>query len=81
MSLTKEQKLELKKLQKIFGKLEGIAAAEKLSVDEYMQRLSNNKEEAELFRKFLAGRTEERKNIFKEKTSDDPVNIPYSGSF
>ena len=81
MSLTKEQKLELKKLQKIFGKLEGIAAAEKLSVDEYMQRLSSNKEEAEAFRKFLAGRTETRKNIFKQKTTDEPVNLPYYGSF
>jgi hypothetical protein len=81
MSLTKEQKLELKKLQKLFAKLEGIAAAEKMSVDEYMAHLGDNKEEAEAFRKFLAGRTEERKKIFSEKTSDQPVNLPYFGSF
>jgi len=81
MSLTKEQKLELSKLQRLFGKLEGIAAAEKMSVDEYMNRLSDNKEEAEAFKKFLAGRAEERKNIFVEKSSDEPVNLPYFGSF
>lgn len=81
MSLTKEQKLELSKLQRIFGKLEGIAAAEKMSVDEYIAHLSDNKEEAEQFRKFIAGRAEERKNIFDEKTSDTPVNLPYFGSF
>ncbi|MBK5286404.1 MAG: hypothetical protein JJE25_13480 [Bacteroidia bacterium] len=81
MSLTKEQKLELKKLQKIFGKLEGIAAAEKMSVDEYMNYLSNNKEESEAFRKFLSGRTEDRRNIFTEKTTDEPVKLPFFGSF
>ena len=81
MSLTKEQKVELKKLQKLFGKLEGIAAAEKLSVDEYMQRLSNNKEEAEAFRKFLASHAQDRKNIFKQKTADQPINLPYFGAF
>jgi len=81
MSLTKEQKLELKRLQKIFGKLEGIAAAEKMSVDEYMNHLSNNKEEAEAFRKFLAGKTEDRKNIFTEKTTEEPVKLPFFGSF
>ena len=81
MSLTKEQKLELKKLQRIFGKLEGIAAAEKMSVDQYMNHLSDNKKEAEAFRKFLASRAEERKNIFVEKSKDTPVNLPYFGSF
>lgn len=81
MSLTKEQKLELKKLQRLFGKLEGMAAAEKMSVDEYMNHLSENKEEAEAFRKFLVCRAEQRKNIFVEKSSDTPVNIPYFGSF
>ena len=81
MSLTKEQKLELGKLQRLFGKLEGIAAAEKMSVDEYMNHLSDNKEEAEAFRKFLSGRAEERKNIFAAQSSDTPVNLPYFGSF
>ena len=81
MSLTKEQKLELKKLQRIFGKLEGISAAEKMSVDQYIDHLNENKEEAEAFRKFLAGRTETRKNIFQEKTTDEPINLPYFGSF
>ena len=81
MSLTREQKLELKKLQRLFGKLEGIAAAEKMSVDQYMNHLNNNKEEAEAFRKFLDGRAEERKNIFSKKSADQPVNLPYFGSF
>ncbi|HLG34490.1 MAG TPA: hypothetical protein VI757_06370 [Bacteroidia bacterium] len=81
MSLTREQKLELKKLQRLFGKLEGIAAAEKMSVDEYIAHLGDNKEEAEAFRKFLAGRVEERKNIFEEKSTETPVNLPYFGSF
>ena len=81
MSLTKEQKLELKKLQRIFGKLEGLSAAEKMSVDQYIDHLSENKEEAEAFRKFLAGRSEIRKNIFQEKTSDEPISLPYFGSF
>jgi hypothetical protein len=79
--LTREQKLELEKLQRIFGKLEGIAAAEKMSVDQYINHLSDNKEEAEAFRKFLAGRAEERKNVFSEKSADQPVNLPFFGSF
>ena len=81
MSLTREQKLELEKLQRVFGKLEGIAAAEKMSVDQYIAHLNDNKEEAEAFRKFLAGRAEERKNIFEEKPTETPVKLPYFGSF
>jgi hypothetical protein len=81
MSLTKEQKLELKKLQRLFGKLEGMAAAEKMTVDQYMAYLGENKEEAEAFRKFVAGKATERKNIFTETSPEQPVNVPYFGSF
>ena len=44
MSLTREQKLELEKLQRIFGKLEGIAAAEKMSVDQYINHQTDQYE-------------------------------------
>lgn len=81
MALTKEQKTELKKLQNIFAKLEGYAAAEKMSVDEYISHLNTNAEEAKAFRQFVAEKTKTRKNIFVQETSDDPVNIPYLGSF
>ncbi len=81
MDLTKEQKTELKKLQKLFAKLEGYAIAEKMSVDEYMSHLSSNEEEAKAFRQFVAEKTKTRKDIFVKETSDEPVNIPYFGSF
>lgn len=81
MSLTKEQKAELKKLQDTFAKLEGFAAAEKMSVDEYMSHLSTNEEEAKAFKQFVAEKTKTRKNIFVKETSDEPVNLPYPGSF
>lgn len=80
MALTKEQKTELKKLQDIFAKLEGHAAAEKMSVDEYMSHLSSHEEEAKAFRQFVAEKTKSRKSIFVKETSDEPV-IPYFGSF
>lgn len=81
MPLTKEQKTELKKLQKTFAKLEGYAAAEKMSVDEYMSHLGSHGEEAKAFRQFVAEKTKTRKNIFVSETSEEPVNIPYFGSF
>jgi hypothetical protein len=81
MSLTKEQRTELKKLQDTFAKLEGYAAAEKMSVDEYMNHLSGNEEEAKAFRHFVAEKTKTRKNIFVKETSEEPVKIPYFGSF
>ena len=81
MSLTKEQKTELKKLQNTIAKLEGYAAAEKMSVDEYMSHLGSHEEEAKAFRQFVAEKTKTRKNIFVKETSDEPINIPYFGSF
>ena len=81
MSLTKEQKAELKKLQDTFAKLEGYAMAEKMSVDEYMGHLNSNEQEAKAFRHFVAEKTKTRKNIFVTETSDEPVKSPYFGSF
>lgn len=81
MPLTKEQRAELKELQNIFAKLEGYAAAEKMSVDEYISHLSSHEEEARAFRQFVAEKTKDRKNIFVKETSDEPVIIPYFGSF
>lgn len=81
MSLTQEQKTELKKLQDTFAKLEGYAAAEKMSVDEYISHLNTNEEEAKAFRQFVAETTKSRKDVFVKGTSDEPVKIPYFGSF
>jgi hypothetical protein len=52
-----------------------------MSVDEYMIHLSSNEEEAKAFRQFVAEKTKTRKDIFVKETSDEPVNIPYFGSF
>ena len=81
MTLTKEQKTELKKLQKLFAKLEGSASAEKMSVDEYMNHLGSHEQEAKAFKEFIAEKTKTRKDIFVSETSGEPINIPYFGSF
>ena len=81
MSLTKEQKLELKKLQNTFAKLEGFAAAEKMSVDEYISHLGSHEQEAKAFRQFVAEKTKNRKEIFVNESTGEPVKIPYFGSF